>query len=74
MSANPIPPTRPEEYPPAGGDHFWVKASRDLRHRLAKEIPHEVLRELHRKSPALHLAIAARQLLLLSSASAVSWL
>jgi len=57
-----------------GGDHYWAKASRELRHRLAKEIPHDVLKELHRKSPARHLAIAARQFLILGAASAVSWM
>ena len=74
MSANPASSNRPEEYPPAGGDHFWVKASQELRHRLAKEIPHEVLKELHRKSPARHFAIAARQFLLFVGASAASWI
>ncbi len=75
MSANPLPrSTRPEEYPPAGGEHYWTKASRELRARLAREIPHEVLKELHRKSPARHLAIAARQFAILAGASAVSWL
>ena len=70
---SPPAPTRPEEYPPVGGDHFWAKASRDLRHRLAREIPHDVLKELHRKSPARHLAIAARQFLILAAASWISW-
>ncbi len=56
-----------------GGDHHWAKASRDLRIRLAREIPHEVLKDLHRKSPMRHLAIAVRQFLLLAAASAVSW-
>src|SRR6266496_66812 len=65
-------PTRPEEYPPAGGEHYWAKATRELRHRLAKEVPHDVLRELHRKSPARHLAIAARQFLILAAASGIS--
>jgi len=69
----PTAPARPEEYPPMGGDHFWARASRDLRHRLAKEIPHDVLKELHRKSPARHLAIAARQFLILLAASWISW-
>jgi fatty acid desaturase len=74
-SPSPFPaPARPEEYPPAGGDHYWANASRELRHRLAKEIPHDVLKELHRKSPARHLAIAARQFLLLGAASTVSWI
>src|SRR5437867_2438392 len=74
MSANPlIPVSRPEEYPPMGGDHHWAKASRQLRARLAAEIPHEVLKDLHRKSPARHFAIAARQFLLLAAASVISW-
>ncbi|HZI67025.1 MAG TPA: fatty acid desaturase [Thermoanaerobaculia bacterium] len=67
-------PIRRDEYPPTGGEHHWAKATRELRHRLAKEIPHEVLKELHRKSPARHLAIAARQFLILGAASAVSWM
>src|SRR6266568_268307 len=75
MSANPLSPVvRPEEYPPTGGDHHWSKASRPLRARLVQEIPHEVLKELHRKSPARHLLIAARQFAILAAASAVSWL
>jgi len=74
MSANPLPAvSRPEEYPPVGGDHHWAIASRDLRARLAREIPHDVLKDLHRKSPVRHLAIAARQFLLLAAASVVSW-
>src|SRR5258708_19617828 len=75
MSAKPVLPAtpRPEEYPPMGGDHSWARASHELRSRLAKAIPHEVLKELHRKSPARHLAIAARQFALLLAASALSW-
>jgi fatty acid desaturase len=75
MSANPASPAtaRPEEYPPMGGDHYWAKASHELRSRLAKAIPHDVLKELHRKTPARHLAIAARQFAILLGASAVSW-
>ncbi|MGH9369461.1 MAG: fatty acid desaturase family protein [Thermoanaerobaculia bacterium] len=74
MSASPSPqPTRPDEYPPAGGERYWAKASRELRHRLTGEVPHEVLKQLHRKSPARHFAIAARQFLLLAAASAISW-
>ncbi|HEV8117231.1 MAG TPA: fatty acid desaturase, partial [Thermoanaerobaculia bacterium] len=56
-----------------GGDHYWARASRDLRARLAKEVPHDVLRELHRKQPARHIAIAARQFALLLAASAIAW-
>ena len=74
MSANPQPhPTRPEEYPPADTAHHWAKASKDLRHRLTQVIPHGVLKELHRKSPARHFAIAVRQFLLLAATSYVSW-
>lgn len=76
MSANPLtaPVTRPEEYPPTGGDHYWAIASRDLRRRLAEEIPHDVLRELHRKDPRRHFAIAVRQFALLLAASALAWI
>ncbi len=75
MSASPLPPaaSRPEEYPPAGGDHAWAKASRELRHRLNAEVPHDLLRELHRRRPARHFLVAARQFALLAAASAVSW-
>ena len=34
-----------------GGEHHWARASRDLRSRLSRAVPHEVLKELHRKSP-----------------------
>jgi len=56
-----------------GGDHSWARASQELRSKLAKAIPHDALRELHRKSPARHLAIAARQFAILLAASAISW-
>ncbi len=56
-----------------GGDRYWARASRELRSRLNAAIPHEVLKELHRKSPARHLSIAARQLGILLVASALSW-
>ena len=58
MSSNPTPSlraSRPDEIAP--GDHYWTKASRDLRQRLNQAVPHEVLKELHRKSPARHLAV-----------------
>src|SRR5262245_31970650 len=75
MSANPSPQTtRPEEYPPAGGEHHWAKASRELRHRLTQVVPHAVLKDLHKKDPVRHFAIAARQFLLFGAASAVSWM
>jgi len=66
-------PVRPEEYPPTGGEHHWARSSRSLRARLSTAVPHAVLKELHRKRPAVHLAIAARQFALLLAASAVSW-
>jgi len=76
MSSNPSPSsgplTRPDEIAP--GEHYWVKVSRDLRHRLNEAIPHELLKELHRKSPARHLGIAARQFALLLAASAAAWI
>ncbi|HYR46399.1 MAG TPA: fatty acid desaturase [Thermoanaerobaculia bacterium] len=75
MSANPLSPPipRPEEYPPSGGEHYWARESRELRSRLSRAVPHDVLKELHRKSPARHLAIAARQFLILAVSSAISW-
>lgn len=57
-----------------GGDHHWAVASRDLRRRLSAAIPHELLRELHRKDPRRHFVIAVRQFLLLLAASAAAWL
>lgn len=56
-----------------GGDHHWARASRDLRARLNRSVPHEVLKEVHRKSPGRHLAIAARQFAILLAASLASW-
>ena len=73
MSANPsisqIP--RPDEIAP--GEHYWVKASQDLRHRLNQAVPHEALKQLHHKSPARHIAIAIRQFAILLAASAAAW-
>lgn len=56
-----------------GGDHYWARASRELRATLTRSVPHDVLKALHRKSPARHLAIAARQFAILLVASALSW-
>ena len=75
MSANPTLPgtlPRPDELAP--GEHYWSKASKDLRHRLNKSIPHELLRELHHKSPARHFLVAARQFAMLIAASAAAWI
>ena len=65
------PLSRPDALAP--GEHYWSKASKDLRHRLNRAIPHDLLKELHRKSPALHFAIAARQFLILFAASFLAW-
>jgi fatty acid desaturase len=71
MSADPSRIPRPDEIAP--GEHYWTKASRDLRHRLNLALPHDALKELHRKSPVRHLLVAVRQFLILAAASAVAW-
>jgi fatty acid desaturase len=73
MSAHPTagPLPRPDDLAP--GEHYWSRASKDLRHRLNRTIPHELLRELHHKNPWLHAAIAVRQALILLAASFLSW-
>ena len=73
MSANPSssPISRPDEIAP--GDHHWTKVYQDLRHRLNAAVPHEILRQLHRKSPARHAAVAVRQFALLFAAGAAAW-
>jgi fatty acid desaturase len=72
MSADPSRIPRPDEIAP--GEHYWTMASRDLRHRLNLAVPHDVLKELHRKNPVRHAAIAVRQFVLLAAASAVAWI
>ena len=52
---------------------YYHGAIGDLRKRLSAAVPHEVLKELHRKSPARHFAVAARQLLFFAAAFALSW-
>jgi beta-carotene hydroxylase len=54
------------------GGHYW-RAIGDLKRRLNAAVPHEVLKELHRKSPARHFAVAARQLVLFVGAFAFGW-
>jgi fatty acid desaturase len=56
-----------------GGDHNWARATRDLRQRLARAVPHELLRDLHLKQPARHFAISLRQFAMLLAASAAAW-
>ncbi|HKD17069.1 MAG TPA: fatty acid desaturase [Thermoanaerobaculia bacterium] len=73
MSATPTagPLPRPDDLAP--GEHYWSRASKELRHRLNKAIPHELLKELHRKNSWLHAAIAIRQFLILLGASYLAW-
>jgi fatty acid desaturase len=73
MSAHPTagPLPRPDDLSP--GEHYWSRASKDLRHRLNAKIPHDLLKELHQKSPWLHAAIAVRQFLILLAASFLAW-
>jgi fatty acid desaturase len=49
--------------------HYWARHTEALRARLAREIPHEELKSLHRKTPWRHFAIAGRQALLLAAAT-----
>ena len=52
---------------------YYHGAIGDLRQRLTAAVPHEVLKELHRKSPSRHFAVAARQLALFAGALALGW-
>jgi fatty acid desaturase len=52
---------------------FYHHAIGDLRQRLNAAVPNEVLKALHRKSPARHFAVALRQLVLFAGAFALSW-
>src|SRR5258706_10343145 len=51
----------------------YHRAIGDLKKRLASAIPHDVLKELHRKTPARHFAVAVRQALLFAAAFAAAW-
>src|SRR5512140_824224 len=52
---------------------YYHQAIGDLRKRLGAAVTHEVLKELHRKSPARHFAVAFRQLVFLAGALALGW-
>lgn len=52
---------------------YYAHAIGDLRKRLGAAVPHDVLRELHRKSPARHFAVVLRQLVLFAAAFALGW-
>lgn len=54
------------------GGHYW-RSIGDLKKRVSAAVPHEVLKELHRKSPARHFAVAARQLVVFVAAFALGW-
>ena len=45
----------------------------DLKRRLVAALPHEVLKDLHRKEPARHFAVVLRQALLFAGAFAAGW-
>jgi fatty acid desaturase len=45
----------------------------DLKRRLTAAVPHETLKELHRKSPARHFAVLLRQLTLAGLALGLGW-
>ena len=61
-----------DPHPSTEVPHYWARHTAALRARLAREIPHEDLKQLHQKSPARHFASAARQFLLLAAATWVS--
>ena len=50
-------------------DHFYSRHAVQLRAELGAAVTREQMRELHQKSPARHLAIAARQFGLLALAT-----
>ncbi len=52
---------------------YYHHAIGNLRQRLAAAVPHDVLKALHRKSPARHFAVALRQLALFAAAFALGW-
>jgi len=52
---------------------YYHGAIGDLKRRLASAVPHEVLKELHRKSPARHFAVVLRQVVLFAAAFALGW-
>ena len=73
MSANPTPAALPRPDDLAPGRALLGEGLQGPAPPAEPAIPHDLLKELHRKSPARHLAIAARQFLMLLAASAVAW-
>ena len=54
------------------GGFYW-RSIGDLKGRLVAAVPHDVLRELHRKSPGRHFAVTARQIVLFAAAFVLGW-
>ena len=52
---------------------YYHHAIGDLRARLSAAVPNEVLKVLHRKSPARHFAVVLRQVVLFAGAFALGW-
>jgi fatty acid desaturase len=52
---------------------YYHHAIGDLRARLSAAVPNEVLKALHRKSPARHFAVVLRQAVLFAGAFALGW-
>ena len=54
------------------GGHYW-RSIGDLKKRLNAAVPHDVLKELHKKEPVRHFAVATRQAILFAAAFALGW-
>jgi fatty acid desaturase len=52
--------------------HYWKQIA-DLKQQLRDAIPHDELKELHRRRPAVHLLYAARQFALVGACSVALW-
>ncbi len=52
---------------------YYHHAIGDLRARLSAAVPNEVLKALHRKSPARHFAVVLRQIVLFAGAFVLGW-
>lgn len=52
---------------------YWNRSAGDLRRRLAAAVPHDVLKDLHRKEAGRHFAVVLRQALLFAGAFAAGW-
>jgi fatty acid desaturase len=59
----------PSEEPGVDAPHYWARHTAALRARLAREVPHDELKRLHRKNPWRHFVIALRQVLILAVAA-----